>query len=975
MASFNIKLNKNFQTAFNKMKEKYGEEFEKINGFSDDNFDFSKFIDNFIDSQNTANATIDANANVQTKDICNLINEIPKPYLKLLGYNKLFYEIQKKYGFTEAKEALESDWKGDIFIHNSSDISFRPYCFNYDLESLATKGMFFIENLKTGPAKHLSTFCDHLLEFISWVSNRQSGAAGIANVLMWLFWFWKNDVDNGHYMKSPEYYRDQAFQKVIFDLSMPYLRIAQAAYTNISIYDRVYCEEMFGGFVYPDGKCFIDYIDEFIDFEKAFIVLFEKMRETNVFTYPVLTYCLVYRDNKFQDEEFARWCSKQNMRWADANFLISPETTSAASCPLSGDTKILYWSDRFKEYKLSPIKDVYNNRLREKGNTNVLTLSNGQEINCRINKFNIPIEYEIELVNGEKIKTTANHLNKVYGKDYVETKDLTTNDYLPYGRNKYQKYSNMSYNDGYLVGLFLGDGSYKGNSEVVFSLNAETDIDAIDFLHDYCSKQHNAKVTESLCLSQLSGNRKCNNVSVNSDYVRGLIQQFVEGNNALEKSLNYTFLTCSIDFRKGILDGLYKSDGGNSNRIYTSSSKMIESLKVLFSSLGLVCRVNEDNRENRLGTNVCYTVRFYTPGNKTKMKDVYILDDEYFWMKIKSIKLIKSRQTSVSYCLEVLDNVEPIFTLGNGIITHNCRLLSDTSKLKGVMNSIGGSSLDIGSVVVTTLNLAGLAYQSKDEKDFFDRLIEKTKLVIDINDVVRDIIKRNVEKGLLPNYKYDLMKFNRQFNTIGINGIAEAAKHFGYYKQDELGYWSYTENGVSFAEDILDKINAIKDGYNFDYSINIEQTPMENGAIKVAEKNHLLYGSEEYITGNQWIALKDKATIQERVKMAGLLDKKCGGGCISHIQIDAPFSNEEQAWNLLNYIAKNGVIYFAFNLKINVDDEQHTFTTKTCPICGAKPTDTYQRIVGYLTKTKSWSAGRKRELEERDWMNLNDVIL
>ena len=304
-----------------------------------------------------------------------------------------------------------------------------------------------------------------------------------------------------------------------------------------------------------------------------------------------------------------------------------------------------------------------------------------------------------------------------------------------------------------------------------------------------------------------------------------------------------------------------------------------------------------------------------------------------------------------------------------------CRLLSDTSKLKGVMNSIGGSSLDIGSVVVTTLNLAGLAYQSKDEKDFFDRLIEKTKLVIDINDVVRDIIKRNVEKGLLPIYKYDLMKFNRQFNTIGINGIAEAAKHFGYYKQDELGYWSYTENGVSFAEDILDKINAIKDGYNFDYSINIEQTPMENGAIKVAEKNHLLYGSEEYITGNQWIALKDKATIQERVKMAGLLDKKCGGGCISHIQIDAPFSNEEQAWNLLNYIAKNGVIYFAFNLKINVDDEQHTFTTKTCPICGAKPTDTYQRIVGYLTKTKSWSAGRKRELEERDWMNLNDVIL
>ena len=89
---------------------------------------------------------------------------------------------------------------------------------------------------------------------------------------------------------------------------------------------------------------------------------------------------------------------------------------------------------------------------------------------------------------------------------------------------------------------------------------------------------------------------------------------------------------------------------------------------------------------------------------------------------------------------------------------------------------------------------------------------------------------------------------------------------------------------------------------------------VENGAIKLAEKNRLLYGSKEYITANQWIALKDKATLQERIKMAGILDKKCGGGCINHCQIDAPFTDEEQAWKILNYIASQGVIYFAFNL-------------------------------------------------------------
>lgn len=166
----NVKLDRNFTTQFNKLKEKYGPEMTKINGFSENNLNLSGFIDNFIDSENTANSTIDANANVQTKDIVNLINEINKPYMKLLGYNKLFYEMQKKYGFPRAVEMLESEWRGDIFIHNSSDISFRPYCFNYDLEALATKGMFFIENLTTNPAKHLTTFCDHLLEFISWVN-------------------------------------------------------------------------------------------------------------------------------------------------------------------------------------------------------------------------------------------------------------------------------------------------------------------------------------------------------------------------------------------------------------------------------------------------------------------------------------------------------------------------------------------------------------------------------------------------------------------------------------------------------------------------------------------------------------------------------------------------------------------------------------------------------------------------------------
>ena len=93
-----IRLNKNFTTAFNKMQAEYGEELSKLNGFSDGQLSHTDFIDNFIDKQTVADAYIDGNANVGTKDICSLTAEMSKPHSKLLAFNKIYYEIQKKYG-------------------------------------------------------------------------------------------------------------------------------------------------------------------------------------------------------------------------------------------------------------------------------------------------------------------------------------------------------------------------------------------------------------------------------------------------------------------------------------------------------------------------------------------------------------------------------------------------------------------------------------------------------------------------------------------------------------------------------------------------------------------------------------------------------------------------------------------------------------------------------------------------------------
>ena len=122
-----------------------------------------------------------------------------------------------------------------------------PYCWANDLSKLAREGLFFLNNYNHEAPKHLETYFDDVIEFVSFLSNRQSGAVGLPNVLIWAFYFWKHDVENDYYIKNPDYYLRQCFQKFIYRLNQPFLRIDQSAFTNVSIFDRCYIEELFGG--------------------------------------------------------------------------------------------------------------------------------------------------------------------------------------------------------------------------------------------------------------------------------------------------------------------------------------------------------------------------------------------------------------------------------------------------------------------------------------------------------------------------------------------------------------------------------------------------------------------------------------------------------------------------------------------------------------------------------------------------------
>ena len=539
----------------------------------------------------------------------------------------------------------------------------------------------------------------------------------------------------------------------------------QSAFTNVSIFDGEYLMALFGGATFPDGSFMVDDIDNIKEFQKTFMEVVADIRERNMFTFPVLTTALLRKEGKFGDVDFAKWAIRHNMKWNDYNLFIDDSVTSLANCPLSPDTDIVYWSERYKRYFLSPIKEVYANKEKKEGKDFIVkVLSNGKEVNCKINKFNEIPDYEIELVNGAKIRTTANHLNKTFKQKEVRTKDLTVNDYLPYGLHKFKNNDSLTYEEGKIVGAFLGDGSYSQNG-ITLSLHSETDRNFMDWLQEYIPRKFGGVCIEDILTSNLSSQKKCVNFRIQSPYLLGLVKQYVIGDSALEKEINLRALNASTDFRQGIIDGWYQTDGGNNNRIYSASIKLIKTMTVIFSSLGIVTRINIDERENRLGNNPVYTLRFYSPGDRKKLKDIYIIDDDFMWIKIKSITRVASQATT-SYCLEVQDDVEPIFMLGNGILTHNCRLKSDITEL--YFNSIGGTALKVGSVKVSSINLARIALMTDNEEDYLTRLREITELNCKVLDIVRHIIRRNVEKGLLPNFDHGLVDFEHLYNTIGM---------------------------------------------------------------------------------------------------------------------------------------------------------------------------------------------------------------
>ena len=984
--SVEVRLFKPFVDKFNELQKKYGKELAEINGFSSRQLSYTDFIDNFVDSSTVADASVDGNANVGQKDIVTLINEMPKPHQKLLAFNKIYYEIGKKYGSTAANEWLEREWIGLLHMHDANTSSFVSYCFAYDLKDLAEKGLFFIDNFNAEPPKHLVTFVDFVKEFVQYNSNRTSGAVGLPNLIPYMYYFWSRDVKNNYYTDTPEKYAKQNIQRLIYALNQPYTRNGiQSAFTNTSEFDRPYLEALFGGSVFPDGAFMIDEIEDIMSFQKMFLETMAEIRSKNMMTFPVNTISLLRKNGKFEDEEFARWACEHNRKWNDSNLFIDDSVTSLSNCCFDGDQMTLTKSSNgvnfmsFKDLFDSPYKDT---------KRNFTIFHNGSWVKGKVVRRTTQSMYKVTTSNNKIMYMTFNHINPTLRGD-VQASDLTTNDYLLFNTEKlnaiHEVDKRLSYEQGYLIGMYIGDGSmqdeYNNHTPTInLSINKEKYLK---------SKSYIEKAISDIGASDIVRvGQEYNNVlpiRITSNIVHDFIRQYVFGKYCFEKSLNMDCLLQSDEFRRGIIDGYYCTDGGNSNRIYTTSKEMAECIEAVLTSLGrcsiidITDRTDEDViiRDKYFSRNYpLYCIRWYADTNRRKLDDVYIKRNNSIYFKIKSIEQVDGYDKEYVYCFQIDNENEPYFTLPNGLITHNCRLKSDITDL--YFNSIGGTALKVGSVKVNTVNLARIALESETEEKFYNNLRENVYYCLISLDCVRNIIKRNVDKGLLKNFSLNLIDFDHLYNTIGVIGGYEAIRKFGYVTHDKFDNTFYTDKAIEFGKNLFDVIHKTKEDFtkNVNYKINVEQIPGETAAARLMKKDLIFY-PETTITdlplyGNQFIPLGIKTTLQHRIEIASLFDKFCNGGSILHINIETPFDTFDKAWNMLNYVADKGVTYFAFNTKIKACKHNHAFYGDICPECGEPVYTEYSRIVGFYTPVRTYSKERKVEYALREWEKNNE---
>ena len=293
-----------------------------------------------------------------------------------------------------------------------------------------------------------------------------------------------------------------------------------------------------------------------------------------------------------------------------------------------------------------------------------------------------------------------------------------------------------------------------------------------------------------------------------------------------------------------------------------------------------------------------------------------------------------------------------------------CRLRNEIQD-NGFSYTLGAGGVSTGSKSVLTVNLNRCIQEAKRQNiPYIDYLAEIVDLVHKVQLAYNENLKNLADKGMLPLFYSGFINLKRQYLTIGVNGLVEAAEFMGIPINDNPQY-------VEFVQNVLGVVEKYNKQYRTkDVLFNCEMIPAENVGVKHAKWDREdgyqvprdCYNSYFYIVEDQSLNLIDKFRLHGRKYIEHLT-----GGSALHANLEEHLT-KPQYRQLLKIAAIEGCNYFTFNIPNTICNECGHIDKrylKTCPHCHSENVDYLTRIIGYMKRISNFSAPRQAEAARR----------
>lgn len=917
------------------LKSKYPDELFDLDGVGKQ-LDMSAFSKAFFSANVTADASIDANANVDDMSVIAYDKELPKPFFKMNSYYIVWKELKKLYGLPTANRIVEEQLVGDLYINDFHGVAAgKPYCFNYSTYDIMTKGLPMVKKVKSLPPKYLYSFKSQLEQFVTIASNSTLGASGLADMLVTMSYYVKNmlrDLKDAHFTFADEAavwnYVKENLVSFVYTINQP-MRGNQCVTEDTSV-------------LTPDGFRRYDELqvgDDIYTWHNGELRI-QKVDRVNVYDY---------------DGEMHRYAGRDVEQVVTPNHRVLYKRNNLDEYAIKASSELIDQKTPLTIPVAMPIFDRPDYPISDDLLAMCVfvltdgTLKHGEGgRRTRIDIFKSPKRW-----GNEEIVAAMERL----GYDYtVGEKGSSFPDGEQYEKGSLNCYRISADSSATLVSLLDGTKTKLPNwmtqlsrrqAQMVIDLWAKLDGHTAD--NEYgrqklqCDNAEIADQIQHICFLAGHGSKITSRAIGNNKNATLYVVPYQRINKSCEikEKIHYTGKVWCPTTEDGVV--VFRKNGvifvsGNSpftnisiyddfflNKLCadyifpdgsTPDKELVKKLQILFLDI-----MNEE--------------LYRTPLTFPVTTACFSIDEDHNIQDYEFLKMIAQKNLKWGFI--------NMYSGSSSTLSSCCRLRSEQQS--EYFNSFGSGSSKIGSLGVCTINFPRLAIKYPLEDEFIEQLKIMVGHCAMVNNAKRSIVQKRIDNGNEPLYHFEFMELSKQYSTVGVNGFYETIQLLG---EDIL-----KPAGQALAVRILDTINETNKQYQDLYHAphNVEQVPGENLSIKLAEKDRLMGYQDMYdLYSNQFIPLIANADLLDRVKLQGLFDSHFSGGSICHLNVETELTNAKDMEDLILLASKQGVVYFAINYVLSecVNGHMSVSNADTCDICGQEIVNKYSRVVGKM---------------------------